>query len=115
MTQMYLSVTGCPNPLNAAPEYTRRQKMSPCRGPRVYSGAEWFFSIFVCKINVVMGVASIIMGAALFLLIKVCFSFACAWIAPHNDIWADVILKGVFWNEKFKMADIESIKLSELS
>ena len=42
------------NPLNAAPEYTRGQKMSPCRGPQVYSGAEYvFFSIFVCKINVV--------------------------------------------------------------
>ena len=63
--------------------------MSPCRGPRVYSGAE---GVFVCKINVVMGVASIIMGIALFLLIKVCFSFDCAWIAPHNNIWADVEL-----------------------
>ena len=31
------------NPLNADPEYTRGQKMSPCRGPRVYSGAECFF------------------------------------------------------------------------
>ena len=34
------------NPLNAAPEYTRGQKMSPCRGPRVYSGAECVFSGF---------------------------------------------------------------------
>ena len=51
-----------------------------------------FFSIFVCKINVVMGVASVIMGVALFLLIKVCFSSDCAWIAPHNNIWADVEL-----------------------
>ena len=58
-----------------------------------------FFSIFVCKINVVMGVASIIMGAALFLLIKVCFSFDCAWISPHNDIWADVELS--FLKESF--------------
>ena len=32
------------------------------------------------------------MGVALFLLIKVCFSFDCAWIAPHNNIWADVEL-----------------------
>ena len=51
-----------------------------------------FFSIFVCKINVVIGVASVIMGVALFLLIKDCFSFDCAWIAPHNNIWADVEL-----------------------
>ena len=48
-----------------------------------------FFSIFVCKIDVVMGVASVMI---LFLLIKVCFSFDCAWIAPHNNIWADVEL-----------------------
>ena len=34
------------NPLNADPEYTRGQKMSPCRGPRVYSGAECVFSYF---------------------------------------------------------------------
>ena len=67
--------------------------MSPCRGPRVYSGAECvFFCIFVCKINVVMGVVSVIMGVALFLLIKVCFSFDCAWEAPDNNIWADVEL-----------------------
>ena len=51
-----------------------------------------FFSIFVCKINVVMGVASVIMGVALFLLIKVCFSFDCAWISPHKNIWAHVEL-----------------------
>ena len=31
------------NPLNAAAEYTRGQNMSPCRGPRVYSGAECVF------------------------------------------------------------------------
>ena len=35
------------NPLNAAPEYTRGQKMSPCRGPRVYSGAEYVFLVFL--------------------------------------------------------------------
>ena len=34
------------NPLNADPEYTRGQKMSPCRGPRVDSGAECVFSYF---------------------------------------------------------------------
>ena len=34
------------NPLNADPEYTRGQKMSPCRGPRVYSGAECVFLYF---------------------------------------------------------------------
>ena len=59
-----------------------------------------FLSIFVCKIIVVMGVASIIMGAALFLLIKFCFSFDCAWIAPHNDIRADVQLS--FLKESFE-------------
>ena len=58
-----------------------------------------FFSIFVCKINVVMGVASIIMGAALFLLIKF-VSFDCAWIAPHNNIWADVELS--FLKDSFR-------------
>ena len=51
-----------------------------------------FFSILVCKINVVKGVASVIMGGSLVLLIKVCFSFDRAWIAPHNNIWADVKL-----------------------
>ena len=30
------------------------------------------------------------MGVALFLLIKVCFSFDCAWIATHKNICADV-------------------------
>ena len=34
------------NPLSAAPEYTRGQKMSPRRGPRVYSGAESVFEYF---------------------------------------------------------------------
>ena len=34
------------HPLNAAPEYTRGHKMSPCRGPRVYSGAESVFGYF---------------------------------------------------------------------
>ena len=96
------------NHLNVPPEYTRGQKMSPCRGPRVYSGAESFFSIFVCKINV----ASIIMGTTLFLLIKVCFPFDCAWIAPHNDIWADVELS--FLKESFgtKNTKWPPIKLS---
>ena len=37
------ATVGTINPLNAAPEYTRGQKMSPCRGPRVYSGAECVF------------------------------------------------------------------------
>ena len=39
-----------------------------------------------------MGVASVIMGVALVLLIKVCFSFDCAWISPHKNIWAQVEL-----------------------
>ena len=51
-----------------------------------------FLSIFVCKINVVMGGSLGNHGKALFLLIKVCFSFDCAWIAPHINIWADVEL-----------------------
>ena len=40
-------------PLKTALEYTRGQKMSPSRGPQVYSGAECVFSFFVFKINVV--------------------------------------------------------------
>ena len=43
----YRGLTGCFDVLNADPEYTRGQKMSPCRGPRVYSGAECVFFVFL--------------------------------------------------------------------
>ena len=40
-------------PLNAAPVYTRGQKMSPCRRPKYTRVKSVFFSTFVCKINAV--------------------------------------------------------------
>ena len=45
------------------------------------------------------------MGVAMFLLIKVFFSFDCAWIEPHNNIWADVEL--LFLNDSFKAKKIK--------
>ena len=89
------------NPLNANPEYTRGQKMSPCRGPRVYSGAKCFF-LYFCLQN---QCGLVIMRVALFLPIQVCFSFDCACIASHNNIWADVelsFLKDYFGTKNFK-------------
>ena len=62
--------------------------MSPCRGPRVYSGAECVFFVFLS----VKSMLSDNHEGSLVFVLKVCFSFDCAWIASHNNIWADVEL-----------------------
>ena len=73
--------------LSKGPEKSREKNAALSRVPK-YLGAECVFLVFLS----LKSMWSCNHGGNLFFLMKVCFSFDCAWIAPHDNIWADVEL-----------------------